>query len=104
MAAQAFIPMGSHSGRNPADRRRHFQLLASTWAMDAPARTRFVRTRRAGAAKADREDAWMDRAQMDRASTRKKRAMTLQPPSRFDFSLCGVAAFGVKGVTQMPMP
>jgi hypothetical protein len=46
----------------------------------------------------------MDRAQMDRASTRKKRAMTLQPPSRFDFSLCGVAAFGVKGVTQMPMP
>src|SRR3981189_98458 len=104
MAAPAIFPMGSHSRCYPADRWGHFQHFAGAWAVDAAARTRFVRARRADAAKADREDAWMDQAQMDRARTRKKRAVTLQTPSRFDFGLCGVAAFGVKGVTQMPMP
>src|SRR5260370_33711596 len=98
MAAQAFIPMGSHSGRNPADPRRHFQLLASAWAMDAPARTRFVRTRRAGAANADREHAWTVLAQIDRAQTRTKRAMTLPPRSRFDFRPCGLPPSAVLGM------
>ena len=67
MGAPAIIPMGSRSGCYPADRGGHFQYFAGAWAMDAPARTRFVRARRADAAKTDREDAWMDQAQMDRA-------------------------------------
>ena len=67
MAAQAIFPMGSHSRCYPADRWGHFQHFAGAWAMDAPARTRFVRAGCADAAKADREDAWMDQAQMDRA-------------------------------------
>src|SRR5882762_7853336 len=103
MAAQAIFPPSSHSGCYPADRRGHFQHFAGAWAVDAPARTRFVRARRADAAKADREDAWMDQAQMERARTHKKRAGTLKVPARFVFGLCGVAAFGAKGVTQMPM-
>ena len=94
MAAQAIIPIGSRSDCNPADRRGHFWLFAGAWAVDAPTRTRFVRARRAGAAKTDREDDRMDRAQMDRASTRKKRAMTRQVPSRFDSRLCCIQCDG----------
>src|SRR5713226_8397803 len=76
LVAQAIVAAGADSACHCADGRRHFQLFAGARTVDAPARTPFVRPGHPDAAKTDGADAGMDRAQMDRASTRKSRATT----------------------------
>src|SRR5712671_4843897 len=68
------------------------------WTVDAPARTPFVRARRPDTAKAPGADARLDRAQVDGASTRKKRALT--PSKRLLDSI--FASVATHDVTQKP--
>src|SRR2546423_1446475 len=73
LAAQAVVDLCPDTARVSPDRRRHLQLPAGARALDAAARTPFVRARRAAAAEADGAGARMDRAQMARAAARKTR-------------------------------
>src|SRR5713226_7871216 len=75
LVAQAIVAAGADSACHSADGWWHFQLFAGARTVDAPARTPFVRPGYPDAAKTDGADAGMDRAQMDRAPTRKSRTM-----------------------------
>jgi hypothetical protein len=67
LAAPAGLAPRAHSGRVAADRRWRIQLPAGARIVDAAARRRFDRGRRAGDAPAARARAALDRAEIARA-------------------------------------